>query len=67
MSQGASRENSISSTASNSIELPRFGDVGDLDDSKENISSSPEQETVLPKTESSTRPHVQNLFPDQKD
>ena len=55
-SQGASREESIHG----SIELPIFGD--DADEDENNISSSPEQETVMPNKESTSRPRVQNLF-----
>ena len=54
-----------------SMELPVFGDededtTEENDDDEDltkddNISSSPEQETVMPKSESS-RPHVQHLF-----
>ena len=54
-SQGASREESIHG----SIELPIFGDVPDNDD-EQNVNSSPEQETVMPKE--SARPRVENLF-----
>ena len=59
-SQGASREDT---SIQGSIELPIFGDVDDdLETSKDNISSSPEQETVMPRD--SARPRVQNLFQD---
>ena len=60
-SQGASRQESIRG----SIELPIFGiDATGLsaDEDENNISSSPEQETVMPNKPESARPRVQNLF-----
>lgn len=67
--EGSSRKSSQNSLAA-SIELPIFGDFDDpdmdlaLDDEKYDNSSSPEQDTVLPRMDSN-RPHIQSLFLDQ--
>ncbi len=64
----SSRKNSIALSTAASIELPIFGDTEDDEEGKDNVStSSPEQETVLPKAQESSRPHIQNLFSDNKD
>ena len=61
--------NSVSKVSqAGSIELPIFSDATDEDYepfSKDMVNSSPEQETVLPKTIESTRPHIQNVFSTQ--
>ncbi len=61
--------NSVSKVSgAGSIELPIFSDATDEDYepfSKDIVNSSPEQETVLPKTTESTRPHIQNVFSTQ--
>ena len=61
--------NSVSKVSqAGSIELPIFSDATDEDYepfSKDNINSSPEQETVLPKATESARPHIQNVFSTQ--
>lgn len=68
-SRQGSRDHSRNNSISNSIELPKFATNNSddtLDDEEEfgsskDISSSPEQATVMPKA--SSRPHVQDIFP----